>query len=492
MLKIFDRKTFQSASIDFEGSLSRNIVITNVVSVIFTAALVIIYGFIFLYIEYLQPVSWVFVPLIFFFLLPIALNQVGFYTLSRLVLSCLPSLGILFFSIYAKLKVTDLTFNDFYNFRIGLVALCTIPFLLFSLYERSLLIGTAIICFSCLALSDYVHHLFNVGFYDIGFTDSHYDFINFPTIIAALAIMSGIVTLKQIIEKQERENNGLVASLQQTNQQIASQRDKLIDQQLLINNKQVELSKAYKLIEDQKKWLEEELAIYDYEVTQFSYSVCHHLRGPVASLSGLVNILDMHDGLPKEILVAHFKKSVNHLEGVVSDLNYILQIRKDTFRSKSMLSVEKLLSGTNRLLEKEMNVINPAIDLQINVQFIYASYSAFENVLYNLLSNSFKYRAEDRPLQIFISTNLNANKSKIEIVVRDNGLGIDLERFNSDIFKMYKRFHLHKEGKGLGLYLTKLQVNAMGGEITVNSKVDCYTEFVIVLPIKEADETIHY
>ena len=289
-------------------------------------------------------------------------------------------------------------------------------------------------------------------------------------------------------EKQERENNGLVTDLQLTNQQIASQRDKLIGQQLLINNKQLELGKAYKLNEDQKKWLEEELAIYDYEVTQFSYSVCHHLRGPVASLSGLVNILCTDESLPKEVLSAHFKKSINHLEGVVSDLNYILQIRKDTFRSKSMFSFEKLLSGTIRLLEKELDVVNPTINLRINVPFIYASHAAFENVLYNLLSNSFKYRADGRPLQLCISTNLDVNKSKIEIVVRDNGLGIDLERFNGDVFKMYKRFHLHKEGKGLGLYLTKLQVNAMGGEIEVNSKVNEFAEFIITLPNKELEE----
>ncbi len=477
----------QTGLSDSNTARDRSIILTNAVSIIFTIALIIIYVFISYKIEYLKPVSWVFIPLTILFLLPIVLNQFSFYTASRLILSCVPSVGILFFSIYTKLKIADLTVNDFYSFRIGLVALCTTPFLLFSLQEKTLLIFTTIVCFSCLALSDYVHHLFNVGFYDIGFTDNHYDFVNFPTIIAAFAIMGGILTLKQIIEKQESENSRLVANLQITNQKIASQRDKLIDQQSVISNKQVELGKAYEMIESQKKWLEEELALYDYEVTQFSYSVCHHLRGPVASLSGLVNILSTDDGLPKEMLSLHFRKSINHLEGVVSDLNYILQIRKDTFRSKSMLSFEKLLSGTIRLLEKELEVVNPIINLQINVHFIYASYSAFENVLYNLLSNSFKYRDENRPLQIFISTNINVNR-KIEIVIRDNGLGLDLERFNGDVFKMYKRFHLHKEGKGLGLYLAKLQVNAMGGDIKVNSNVNEFAEFTITLPNKEQEE----
>ncbi|HEY8937264.1 MAG TPA: ATP-binding protein, partial [Cyclobacteriaceae bacterium] len=84
---------------------------------------------------------------------------------------------------------------------------------------------------------------------------------------------------------------------------------------------------------------------------------------------------------------------------------------------------------------------------------------------------------------IEITSGVDPNGSFIEII--DNGLGIDLNRFGDDIFKMYKRFHLHTEGKGLGLYLVKLQVSAIGGNITVKSIENEYSNFRLSFPNEE-------
>jgi hypothetical protein len=65
--------------------------------------------------------------------------------------------------------------------------------------------------------------------------------------------------------------------------------------------------------------------------------------------------------------------------------------------------------------------------------------------------------------------------------VQDNGLGIDLKRNRDNLFKLYKRFHFHTEGKGLGLYLVKLQVEALGGHIAVESEINRYTKFTVYL-----------
>jgi len=101
-------------------------------------------------------------------------------------------------------------------------------------------------------------------------------------------------------------------------------------------------------------------------------------------------------------------------------------------------------------------------------------------MFFNLLSNSIKYRDPSRQLIIEIRSGFDHNGSRIEIT--DNGLGIDLSRFGDDLFKMYKRFHLHTEGKGLGLYLVKLQVSALGGTIIASSKENKYTKFTLSLP----------
>lgn len=466
------------------SALARNVTITNVVAIIFSVATAIIYLFILFNVPYLQRVSWVFVPLVVIFLSPIVFNRARLFTLSRVVLGCVPSLAILSFSIYTKLNVEDLTFNDFYSFRIGLVSFCTIPFLLFSLHEKYLLLVTSSICFLCLALTDWVHHLFNVGFYDVGFTDSHYDFVNFPTIVSGLSIMGGVLTLKQIIEKQERENNQLVLDLKSVNHEIATQRDELILQREKLNDSQAELKKANEVIQNQKQCLEEELVLYDHEITQFSYNVCHHLRGPVASMSGLVNILEI-DFAQAPALVPHFKKNINHLESVVSDLSYVLGIRKDVFRSKTMLSIRTIVLDVQKLLDSDIKQANPLFTINTEkAKHLYASYAVMVNVLYNLIANAIKFRNESKQLIIDIASVHSIEKNRIELSVTDNGLGIDLARFGHDVFKMYKRFHLHKEGKGLGLYLVKTQVTAMGGSIKVDSVENNYTKFIMEFPFQ--------
>ena len=69
----------------------------------------------------------------------------------------------------------------------------------------------------------------------------------------------------------------------------------------------------------------------------------------------------------------------------------------------------------------------------------------------------------------------------MKVVVADNGLGIDLDLYNDKLFSLYKRFHFHVEGKGMGLYLVKTQLSAIGGRIMVESRVNEGTRFTILL-----------
>jgi signal transduction histidine kinase len=104
----------------------------------------------------------------------------------------------------------------------------------------------------------------------------------------------------------------------------------------------------------------------------------------------------------------------------------------------------------------------------------------WESILYNLFSNSIKYRHPDRDCEIKLETTLHDNT--FTFTVKDNGVGIDLETYKDKIFGLYKRFHQHVEGKGLGLHLVRLQVESLGGKITVESILDKETMFTIVIP----------
>jgi signal transduction histidine kinase len=65
--------------------------------------------------------------------------------------------------------------------------------------------------------------------------------------------------------------------------------------------------------------------------------------------------------------------------------------------------------------------------------------------------------------------------------IKDNGLGIDLEKFGDKLFQMYKTFHYNEDAIGIGLFITKNHIESLGGKVTVDSEVDVGTAFSIYL-----------
>jgi signal transduction histidine kinase len=108
---------------------------------------------------------------------------------------------------------------------------------------------------------------------------------------------------------------------------------------------------------------------------------------------------------------------------------------------------------------------------------VYAVLPYVESIINNLLTNAIKYRHPDRHPIIQISTTID--NEYVCLKVKDNGLGVDLSKYRNDIFNLYKRFHLHVDGKGLGLYLVKTQVTALGGKIDIESEPEKGTTFLV-------------
>jgi signal transduction histidine kinase len=105
--------------------------------------------------------------------------------------------------------------------------------------------------------------------------------------------------------------------------------------------------------------------------------------------------------------------------------------------------------------------------------------SYLESIMLNLLSNAIKYRSPERIPEIHFQTKYHNGQAIL--TVSDNGLGIDLQIYGDQLFNLNKTFHEHPEAKGVGLFITRTQVEAMGGSISAESKVDEGTTFIVVL-----------
>ena len=241
-----------------------------------------------------------------------------------------------------------------------------------------------------------------------------------------------------------------------------------------------------KIIEDELKKTVTELNNKYNELMQFSYIVSHNLRAPIANIIGLANVINMPDNSMEEKLeiVEYIQTSAIKMDDLVRDLNMILASRSPLNTRKEMVHIPDLINNILNTLEKQ--IIESGIDIKTNIsddaKEIFAIKSYIESILYNLINNAIKYKSSKRVLDLNISSKrINDNLS---IKVSDNGIGIDLKRHRESVFGLYKRFHMKSEGKGLGLHMTKAQVETLGGEITVESEPGRGTTFTILLPMQ--------
>lgn len=99
------------------------------------------------------------------------------------------------------------------------------------------------------------------------------------------------------------------------------------------------------------------------------------------------------------------------------------------------------------------------------------------SIFMNLLTNSIKYKSPQRALKINIKAEILGNRTIIGF--KDNGLGIDLEKNAKNLFGMYKTFHNNEDAKGVGLFISKNQMEAMNGKIEVRSTVNKGSTFYL-------------
>lgn len=216
------------------------------------------------------------------------------------------------------------------------------------------------------------------------------------------------------------------------------------------------------------------------DLEQFSYIISHNLRAPVANISGIADIMQFDDmGEEEEAeLMKELLSSVDKLDSVIKDLNYILQVKQEYSEVREMVNFSDLMTDIqqsirNLITNEKVQVITEFTE----VDGMMTLKSYLYSVMYNLLSNSIKYRRPGVPPVIRISS--HSVNGKIVIEFEDNGLGIDLTKKGGQVFGLYKRFHSHTEGKGIGLYMVKTQVETLGGHIRIESEVNRGTKFII-------------
>jgi signal transduction histidine kinase len=214
----------------------------------------------------------------------------------------------------------------------------------------------------------------------------------------------------------------------------------------------------------------------------FAYMATHDLRAPVANLMALLNLYNKENPEDEEnkFIFQKFEESVKILNNTLGDLIDIVAVNKNKFDEKVDINIEETLKDVMESVKEDINRTG------IDVRFDFSkcnevSYPAsqFRSILINMLTNAIKYRSPDKKSKVEITSSIENGFVRLDFA--DNGLGIDLVKYGSKLFQMNKRFHAGTEGKGIGLFIIKSQVEAMGGKVGIVSEPGKGTTFSVFI-----------
>ena len=219
--------------------------------------------------------------------------------------------------------------------------------------------------------------------------------------------------------------------------------------------------------------------IQNLKLLDFTHIISHNIRSSISNMTMILDLIeDTTNEEEKEEYFKFLKESNAKLSDTILHLNNTISIELNTNIRKHKVNLkqetEKAFIAINAIIKIENCSI---LNLIPNDLEFFTVPPYFESILINLITNAIKYKSLERALVIEIGVKLS-NK-EIQIYVQDNGLGIDLKLNKNKIFGMYKTFHNNEDAVGLGLFMTKKHVEALGGTIEVESKVNVGSKFKV-------------
>jgi PAS domain S-box-containing protein len=215
------------------------------------------------------------------------------------------------------------------------------------------------------------------------------------------------------------------------------------------------------------------------QLDEFAHIISHNLRSPVGNIKALIGLLDNTSSLSDYQQIFEKIKTVsNNLGETMNELMETLKVKTDTDIARVEIRFKEVFDKVIQSLEGDLIQRGASVTFDFNdAPKIYYSKAYLESIFQNLLSNALKYSSPNRKPEIRVTT--TTESYGVELRVQDNGLGIDLAKHGSKLFGLHKTFHTHADAKGVGLFLVKTQVEALGGSIAAESEIDKGTTFII-------------
>ena len=214
------------------------------------------------------------------------------------------------------------------------------------------------------------------------------------------------------------------------------------------------------------------------QVKEFNRIIAHNLRGPSGTMHMLIEMLQQEvNEAQKAEYLQMLATSSDQFQNTLQNLMQLLQQELSNDKNEGFSDFDETVERVKTHLLGQIISTNAIIKTHFDVSSVGIPKAFLESIIYNLLSNAIKYCKRNITPVIEIKT--CSVDSKIQLTVKDNGIGIDLAKYGDDVFKLNKTFHSGYDSKGIGLYMTKNQIENAGGSIEVESEPGEGTTFKI-------------
>lgn len=235
---------------------------------------------------------------------------------------------------------------------------------------------------------------------------------------------------------------------------------------ITVARKTAALSESVANLEQTKKRLE----VQNEQLEEFANIASHNLRSPIANLQGLFQLWDMaEDEEECTEIMRRIRETSGALTQTIEDLARVVAIGQQPTLTRETVQFDKVLKHISESLQVDIengaseiqHDFSKAPEVQYNPVYL-------ESIVQNLLTNAIKYKSPERNLKVEVWT--EQDEKGVHLYFKDNGLGLDMERFGHKLFQLHQTFHEGKDSRGVGLFITKKQIESMGGYIKAESE----------------------
>jgi PAS domain S-box-containing protein len=215
------------------------------------------------------------------------------------------------------------------------------------------------------------------------------------------------------------------------------------------------------------------------QLDEFAHIISHNLRSPVGNIKALIGLLNATSSVTEyQQIFEKLKNVANNLGETMNELMETMRVKKETAIERVEIRFKEIFDKVVQSLEGELIQTEAQLTFDFNeAPSIYYSRPYLESIIQNLLNNAIKYRSPKRKPHIVVTTQRQGTSTVLRVT--DNGMGIDMAQFGDKLFGLHMTFHEHKDARGVGLFLIKTQIEALGGSIKAESEVDEGTTFII-------------